>query len=102
MDELITWLHAQLDEDERVAQRACEWTWRPELANEFVSAEHIARWDPARVLVEVEANRRILDWAVQAIQVTEADSYQLGVEDVVRMVAQPYAGREGWREGWRA
>lgn len=90
-DDLIAWLRAQLDEDERAAN-AATWTedpngnaWRvvppkahyerlivadgfddgvvlvtPENGEPEAIAEHIARHNPARVLVEVEAKRRIL------------------------------------------
>lgn len=87
MDDLITWLRTQLDEDERIAKAASEGPWRanddtyPEAiyaaehgevvsggrwggeARCFDSDEdvwHIVRHDPARVLREVEAKRAIL------------------------------------------
>jgi hypothetical protein len=110
MDDLITWLRAQLDDDERVAQEAISWTWRPELTNEFVSAEHIARWDPARVLAEVEAKRRILDLHEQAVpDGHDQMGYRFACEHcaqttpcpTLRLLAQPYAERDGWQEEWR-
>jgi hypothetical protein len=62
------------------------------------NAEHIARWDPARALeevrigrAEVEVKRRILD---------AVDGRWAGPE-VVRLLAQPYAGRPGWCEDWQ-
>jgi hypothetical protein len=137
MDELLAFVRAQLDaherqldEDERVALEAVgrgrpDWTLSTigpdgavsvmddEVAilarADLLDAQHIVRWNPARVLelvadqrADIEAKRRILDWAARAIQVTESDSYQLGVEDVVGLAAQPYAGRPGWREEWAA
>jgi hypothetical protein len=79
---------------------------------EPANAEHIARWDPARVLAEVEAKRRVLDryadmhWHAPAIP--GATSSILQVEDTgacrtcvtVQILAQPYAGQDGWREEW--
>jgi hypothetical protein len=94
------------------------------------TAEHIARWSGQRVLAEVEAKRRILDlhigahdcteihtgvypddwpadagwgkagerWAHAANEHFEADQPC----PTVRLLAQPYAGRDGWREEWRA
>jgi hypothetical protein len=78
------------------------------------TAEHIARWDPARVLAEVDAKRRILDEVVE-----DATGLDMSVDldrrtrprdevtepylgDVlVRLLALPYADRPGYREEWR-
>ncbi|CAL9314009.1 DUF6221 family protein [Streptomyces sp. SudanB91_2054] len=88
MDELVVWLRAQLDEDERIA-RATEWdgsgnrlSW--ELAasatidvgeDEFYAgdrtiANHVVEHDPARVLREIDAKRQLL--AVHELTFTEA------------------------------
>jgi len=82
MDDLVVWLRQQLDEDERVARGAANEDPPPWHIDEHGGriksgpytvvhiedstprppvAEHIARHDPARVLLEVEAKRRILD-----------------------------------------
>lgn len=94
MDELVQFLRARLDEDERIAKAATPGPW---LVNDesFIEtiyardghtavvaggrwggeapvfesdedATHIARHDPARVLAEVEAKRRLLLWAESA------------------------------------
>lgn len=92
-----------------------------------VDAMHIARWDPARVLAEVEAKRRTLDawraanadphpgipcenWPGQGAENRDpydSCTHHLAApprtpDHVVRLLAQPYAGRPGWREEWRA
>jgi hypothetical protein len=72
-------------------------------------AEHIARWDPARVLAEVEAKRRILDWCEARLHDAEdfpsEEQYQLAGTDawlnLLRPLAQPYAGQDGWQEEWQ-
>lgn len=65
------------------------------------NAEHIARWDPARVLDEVEAKRRILDDLDG--EYLESPSIVDGLSvRVLLSLAQPFAGREGWREEWSA
>lgn len=81
--DLVAFLRAQLDEDERAARAAALYPgkrWRPgsdgrtvfdddgaELIADMYGpetrprAEHIARHDPARVLAEVAAKRELLD-----------------------------------------
>lgn len=135
MDDLVTWLRAQLDEDERVARSATSAPWTAKRADRSVyaqetsvvmgghdggwyvvpcdmesgegaesgDAQHIARWDPARVLAEVEAKRRILGlWSDGADFPDFSGGYQAAAEDAISAMAQPYAGREGWREEWAA
>lgn len=88
MDELLPWLRAVLDEEERLALDAGgsgpagRWVEGEPLgaavgteSGEAVVFEnspptlgqqrHIAEHDPARVLAEVDAKRRILDWCEQ-------------------------------------
>jgi hypothetical protein len=122
---------AQLDEDERMALAATggAWRWtdpggriklalvagvwpsevtivpsaRPDVYPSHLDAGHIVRWDPNRVLAEVElgraeveAKRRILDWALMWMG---RDCAPWNA-DCIRLLAQPYAGRPGWREEW--
>lgn len=111
MDELITWLRAQLDQqqaaieayrDHRAGLTPCDNLDGYDSCSVHIATAAATEYrDPDFGLAEIDAKRRILDWAVRAIQVTEADSYQLSVEDVVRLLAQPYDGRPGWREEWR-
>jgi hypothetical protein len=162
MDDLVAWLRAQLDEDERVARAADEGPWvvgttsgmaygghvvhfedgqiwpqrrvirgshvasapasgkgrmiadladgyRPSRREE--NAEHIARHDPARVLREVEAKRRLLDEVKQLIDTLDAkiesewgDGHDgpTGESDLLlKLLALPYSDRPGYREEWR-
>jgi hypothetical protein len=91
------------------------------------AAGHIVRWDPARVLAEVEAKRKRIAWLLER-------EHDMGDEDfptfsscrilnepgslgdlavgycscgldswrnqLFRFEAQPFAGRDGWREEW--
>jgi len=105
MDDLVQWLRAQLDEDERIARAAQrqrgggEWVARADASgivaveglpvragepipvvlhpDEDETADHIAEHDPARVLREVEAKRQALAHYQQVFQqaVDGADSY---------------------------
>lgn len=132
VDDLITWLRAQLDEDERVARAitAPEWnegcSWLADLRDPLPSqrrayglpkewqllteadTKHIARWDPDRVLAEIDAKRRILD-EHQSTRYGECDRCREPGLDrnqtapclTVRLLAQPYAAQPGFRDGWR-
>lgn len=120
MDDLVVWLRAQLDEDERLAKAATPGRWMagdqiPGLPQDFVhaidyrpegysqgqhvaeticilggtgpwvaqlrgsgfpiaNARFIAEHDPARVLAEVEAKRRILNWCEQQTRLVDYPS----------------------------
>ena len=78
---------------------------------------HIARHDPARVLAEVAAKRAILNLYQQAwgehqswLEDVGGDTFGRADEvrgrveslrETMRLLAQPYADREGFREEWR-
>lgn len=87
-----------------------------------LQARHIARWDPARVLAEVEAKRRIVDAyraerrrrdAYQApsardVETTEQTTQRRcsaarcrGLEIAAELLALPYADRPGYLSEWR-
>lgn len=127
-EDLVAWLRAQLDEDERAARAvAVPSPWQVDISprEAFVqasdgrvvgetgfdeSAVHIARHDPARVLAEVAAKRRIIDRFefvdshgpavdhVRALDMTTGA--RAALLDAVKMLASVYAGRPGWREEW--
>lgn len=152
VDDLVTWLRAQLDADERAARLCDAQDWRvasygtivdrdvdgwrsaPDAARVFsfvqherdYEAEHAAEWDPGRVLAEVHAKRRILDrwrpaggdphpgvpcenWPGQGAEFR--DPYDSCVhhlnapartpDEVVQILALPYADRPGYRDEWR-
>lgn len=143
-DELVAWLREQVAEDERVAQAAGGLRWiRGEdsgWTGSFViedqagvevagpgyegggvrseeQAAHIARHDPARVLAEVAAKRRILElhlpWTGEqnddgrycstCVGYPINSSGHIGVAwpcPTVRLLASVYRGRPGWRSEW--
>jgi hypothetical protein len=149
MTDLVEFLRAALDEDERVARAATPGPWRWEepsdsewptydqslvsdgkadggepaavllgwghdasgIEAEQADRDHIARHDPARVLAEVAAKRAILDRyeALLAYAARPYDDhpdpsrragYLHALQVVIEGLAQPYAGRPGWREEW--
>lgn len=128
MDDLVTWLRAQLDEDERVARaaeadNASPWQIEEPGANirtadhytvvhiedstpEPATAEHIARWDPARVLAEIDAKRRIIAHIGMVVISPGREAlpaeYVEQMELFLRALALPYADRPGYRSEWAA
>lgn len=147
MDDLLAFLRQALDDDERVAREAIgdnispaeEWhaDERSDIVNGLGdtmaegrsdSVPHIVRWDPARVLAEVEAKRQRIAWLIDLehepgpeefptwescrLRWTEdmAGDEEIGYcscgldamrENLLRFDVQPYADREGWRPEWK-
>lgn len=149
MDDLIAFLRARLDEDEQTAQSGDEWTvnnprnlvagpTRDEKAKYHLVAvvvednerAHIARHDPARVLAEVEAKRRILrihntpavvSPKLAALGLREGEAPEddrscmgCGLDEmdepitadvnqcpILRALALPYADHPDYQEQWR-
>ncbi|KND45358.1 DUF6221 family protein [Streptomyces stelliscabiei] len=125
MVDLVQWLTACLDEDERKTRAipvdlGHEWSdpgpWvmagsggggrEAEVAKVAdglemplaeVVAHHIAVWDPARVLREIDAKRRIVDRYAWLREHGDTG----GTEWVLPLLALPYADRPGYREEWR-
>jgi hypothetical protein len=80
--------------------------------------DHIARWDPTRVLTEVAAKRKLIDFAfayasevddergdghtAEQIRAGEcADHGGQAYIDVLRLLALPYADHPDYDENWR-
>ncbi|MFF0597899.1 DUF6221 family protein [Streptomyces antibioticus] len=146
--DLVNFVSAQLEEDERIARgtRQPGTAWRNfdmdgELRDDanagtvaYVPLEetraHIAAWDPARVLMEIEADRELLaeyDRLIRAHEAHRRESSRLteaGDDDPIRRAAlrreadylpamlhvlerwakrkaAVYADRPGFREEWR-
>lgn len=108
-DELVAWLREQVDADERVAQAAAD----PECYFDMLSSSRAEEafmfaFDPARVLAEVAAKRRIIDELERLIIVVGWTEEEHGgndtesLRDLLRLLASVYAGRPGWREEWAA
>lgn len=127
MDELVRWLGKQLDADAARAAAAGGDSWRrQEHPSETVAVydskgepvvydegwptpeqqEHITEHDPARVLREIDAKRRIAALHARPHHqcVTEDGPTQWHAADpcaTLRLLALPYADRPGYREEWR-
>jgi uncharacterized protein DUF6221 len=110
--ELVAWLNAQLDDDERVARAATPGPWQwvelggrvklalvadgrpwqmvlpsatPDVYPQVADAAHIARHDPTRVLADIAAKRAILPYLA---------------DRVLRHLATAYADRPGYQPEW--
>lgn len=111
MDDLVEWLRLQLDEDEQLARAAAgpspgggEWMMsdtgrHPGYTPE--QAEHIALHDPARVLREVEAKRRLIGAHPELDRCTACAAGESGRCPNLRLLALPYSDRPGYREEWK-
>lgn len=137
MTDLVQWLGEQLDTDTARATAARgqgEGRWHREggyhtgrVENERretvvydegaplpEEAEHIAEWDPARVLREIESKRRQVEWCVEVIGGRDLSRYDevgslkddkdalavtLAVE-TLRLLALPYDARPGYLAEW--
>ncbi|MFK0222211.1 DUF6221 family protein [Streptomyces vinaceus] len=62
---------------------------------------HITRHHPARVLVEVEAKERLLDWLERMHdRALDADFWSFDVDEALDLMARPYADHPEYREEW--
>ncbi len=110
-DDLVAFLRARLDEDEQIARaadgnRAFDGTGTiPDLISTV--AIHVARHDPARVLAEVDAKRRLIDsYLPEASKTDEQVNEEWGygsalADDLLRLLALPYADHPDYRDDWR-
>lgn len=130
MTDLATWLLAQIADDEQEARQVsvkAPAPWKVSEYNEIADVngkgivtsgdygspwmqdyvdDHIARWDPARVLAECDAKRRIV--ARHSDTYTGDNGYQWCRRDDdhvpcwdLRDLATPYADRPGYLDEWR-
>jgi len=130
--DLVAFLRARLNEDEQAARDASPAPWitktgQPWLADHIVfgqskympnrisqvcdltagqtraaDAAHIIRHDPARVLAEVDAKRRILDLhKAMALNPDVHSDAWTALGDVLHLLALPYADHPDYREAWR-
>jgi hypothetical protein len=132
--DLATWLLEQVAADERLAAAqqgapaSCpRWEYRPNghpergvyeegriylvIGDEHaprVLLEHIATWDPARVLAECDVKRRIIAQHEPEDCWCGEDATELIPRPAtgracshLRLLALPYSDRPGYREEWR-
>jgi hypothetical protein len=85
-----------------------------EARNVWADAVHIAAWDPARVLREIDAKREQIAWCVEVIGDRDLSRYgELGAlkddpdalavtlaVETLRLIAAPFSVRPGYRAEW--
>lgn len=127
MTTLIEFLKQRLDDDEAASAAAAPGPWHLNdegdevlavdditaaeafaLSNrqQRATAAHIARHDPARVLAEVEAKRRIIEMCESALavkrDVTEDWPAAAALaEDILDEMGVPYADHPDYDKGWK-
>jgi hypothetical protein len=128
MSDLIDYLNARWKDEEQMANACDRWAPPPwvgafkEVTSEpggtigdvasTVAREvshHVAYWQPDHVRAELEAKRLILDELDSWLHMVAADAEQqntveeraTAAEGLLRLLAQPYADRPGFREEWK-
>ncbi len=112
--DLITWLRAQLDCDERAANNLDELANYERNGIESTAGGHVVdyldRFSSDRALAEVDAERRILDLHAEPHECPEWDralgetcTGYYGDEGcpTLRLLALPFADRPGYQEEWK-
>lgn len=66
------------------------------------SAAHIARFDPARVLAECEAKRRVVTAIARWLDAHPDEDHVPAGDDALCWLALPYADHPDYREEWRS
>jgi hypothetical protein len=117
-EELVGFVRARLDEDYRIAKRTNDVhsaPWQPinwgEFCDEYSpdARQHQLRHDPARVLREVEAKKRVIDGCAETLAAEgswdplvdggSGEPYDLAAF-VLRMLTLPYSDHQDYREEW--
>lgn len=106
-NDLIAWLRAVLDEDERVAHTMAE--PMDELARNGIESvsypavlDFLDHFTAGRMLVEVESKRGLLVHIHNEL-VDDLTTWERGSVpgEMLRLLAAPYADRPGYRDEWR-
>lgn len=80
------------------------------MVHDAAQAEHVVRWNPTRVLIEVDAKRRILneyEGACRAAAASDeetfdyADAWVHALAHTLRFQALPYADHPEYQDLWR-
>ena len=98
---LVEFLRARLDEDVEHAESARTADWENRAAWEDLApgvVYHARHFDPARMLTEIDAKRRILARVQHHANLMGQDEIH---GDLLRLLALPYASHPDYRDEWR-
>lgn len=113
--DLVAFLHARLQDDWNHARDAMtnDGQWRAErtvvvldtgaeIQDVYLGpADHIARFDPARIVAEVAAKRALVDTFEAAIRVKAPVAYRVGLHKAVALLASVYHEHADYRAEWQ-
>lgn len=126
MTGLVAFLLARLDDDERIARAIESTKWcqgvpnGDEVPNHVYvfdqdppwsgirtfhdlteeEAAHIARWNPVRVLADIAAKRRIIEWQTYMADEIENDNARAAWESIVRLLASVWSDHPDYDHNW--
>jgi hypothetical protein len=118
-DDLVTWLRAQLDEDEKAIAYVAEMGLDMLLPAAIIDRSGATVWwsddvdvaihrtlEPTRLFAEVAAKRAIINaWEEEAehlaIHLKESGAVAYGLYTAIESLAQSYADQPGFRDEWR-
>jgi len=99
MSDLVDFLRARLDEDEKDASHNAglhaEWAYESGDGEGYLPTFSGPTAD--RVLAEVEPKRRIIEWAIEYME----GDYAPWNETCLQLLALPYADHPDYRDEWR-
>ena len=110
MTDLAAWLLDAITEDEADAREASDerlWRWSQHGDMIIADSGHMQRFTPARVLAECAAKRAIVEAFASSLReagergYTAAAAEAAGLWHAMMILAQPYAGRPGYRDEWK-
>jgi hypothetical protein len=115
--DLVVFLRARLDDDEAYARNAfgdhndAGPDWREPssglldvgdgdviVTNDSQVSRCMERFDPARVLAEVDRDRRIIEVCAESLSVYEESGF---ATTMLRLLALPHADHPDYRQKWR-
>lgn len=105
--DLVEFLRSRLDDEAAVAQKSYDEAGDYRLDGSMATQLHFANWKPDRVLADVEAKRRIVGSTAHPPKAWSVfdDGFRRGQmaahDDVLRLLALPYATHPDYREEWR-
>lgn len=108
MDDLVTWLQQQIDEDENAVRAMIgkgptdAFLTRHRVIQTLI-VETDSSTEAARFrLAECDSKRALIRvLAKQSNRDDEAWGYQMEAQEMIKIMALPYADRPGYREDWR-